>query len=250
METAIKKNSQRMISFFKFGKKKHLESLKSGKLYMRNLQHFIDYEEKNKTKGRGDSNEAALIINDATIKFKDPLTGKEIVTAKSKRAIARNTEDLSTPVFCMTCITEDNLKKYDENKYILEFTDIQKEEIIKEFGEYALHISPGDFLNRIDEAFKKQNIKHEARCVEYTDMNQNHSDRIYGFPTNNRFFYKDKKTYEYQQEHRIIILNRHIDDPEENLTIDIGDISEFSCLMETKQLLENGLLVEFISNKR
>lgn len=100
-------------------------------------------------------------------------------------------------------------------------------------------ISAKHFLNNITETFEKEGIEWDSSKVKYSDFTINYKDRVEAFMSggSSKFFWKDN-FFKNQKEFRLVILNREIEEP---ITIDIGDMTSYACLMPTEQLFSTDM---------
>lgn len=241
-----KVESVQICLLLKFASEKwHLESLQSGKLRMNNLKTFIDMEKEDGKKGMGDMLEVSNVINQLNFKLLDPDTDEVILEGSSSRAIMSLNHCKSKPVFCMAIIDSKMLEVLDEDdtcyKCKVIFSEVQQQRFIEDFGNYALILPVSGFLRRVIEAFEKQDYGYVYQPVMYDDFDINHSKRLMSFAEENTdvFFWKDK-SIEYQNEFRIVILNKDIEEP---LITDIGDMSDISFIVTSEQLFSNELIL-------
>jgi hypothetical protein len=237
--------------FLKFGQRKYMELLQQGNLHMKNLQYFIAYEEEKAKKGRGDKYEGATVLSDVIMQFRNPETDEVLFEINSARTQLRDDSVLTKPVFCMTCISGEDLEVINETDNYYEakikFSEQLKEEMVSEFGDTVLVISAGNFSDRIKEVFNKEGLAYGQGKVDYYDYNINHSKRLQYFEEGNNpmiFFTKDE-LIAYQKEFRIVVLDKDTDD---HLNIDIGDITSFSGLADTRTFLNDNIAVRIMKN--
>lgn len=232
-------NQDVVYCFLKFGSKTRLETLQNGKVYMKNLKYFKELEKTLGQKGMGDVNEATCIINDCDIKLIEHETGKEILVGKARSSCLEDQNDLLKPVFCLYAVDSKFMKithvSKKNVKATLLFSDEQKSKIISDFGDSVLVISPNHFMNSFLQACERENLNIKGDKVQYSDFSINYKERLESYfnRTPNKFFWKDQ-SFCYQNEYRIVILNKLVDD---SFTLDIGDISSFSTIMPANELL-------------
>lgn len=239
----MKKNP---VAFLKFADELwKLESLQNGTLYMNTLGYFRKKEEEEKNKGMGDKNEGSLPITNINIKFYNRETNKLVYEGPALRCALTLAEDLQKHVFCLFYLDFSSLKIIEEGtnyiKTLLTFTDEQIKDIEKSFGKYVLIISWADFLNKVKEAFNKENIEWCADKVKYCDFTINNQERIDDFLNNrtSKYFWKDKY-FENQKEYRIVVLNKDSDEP---IQLNIGDLSNCSFITTTEALFSNQFII-------
>ena len=118
----------------------------------------------------------------------------------------------------------------------LSFTEEQKQKIRKGLGEYALAITnTNEFLNRLKVALEKNQCTYR-----YESVNYNLGNSIYRVQSVQKgiesIVFNKESDYAYQQEWRLLITNKEVED---HFCIDIGDISDITVLMETDELVKN-----------
>ncbi|CAM3127035.1 hypothetical protein PASE110613_17700 [Paenibacillus sediminis] len=202
---------------------------------MNNFKYFIEREEQDKKKGLGDKYEGSFIMHNLDLEIYISETKEHIADAKASVMTLRLDYLLKKPMFCTTYLTSENLIIEDETKD--EFTvslDLNFLEKMKDdFGKHMLIINGYEFTNKLQKRFREGKISHFASKVRYSDFSKNDRDRFlsFGKKSLDMFFWKDIY-FEYQQEHRLVVLEDH----ESAFIYDIGDISMFSEIIETKDL--------------
>ena len=109
------------------------------------------------------------------------------------------------------------------------------------FGDSVLIIKNADeFFNRVKDALLANNIGYSRDFVSYYGFNNvDHLKQIQ--KDNLRIAFWKRQKYEYQQEYRLV-AHTEVDD---YLCVEIGDISDITEIMKTKQLLNTYLEVTF-----
>lgn len=229
--------------FVKFGAKEHLVLLQKGNIYMNNLKYFVDLERNKQKKGQGDSYEAGHVTTNVHITIKDSETDEEKVAFKSATTVIRQDDDLKNPVFCLFAIDESNFEYIwddgDTARVKIVFTEEQKKELFNEFGDNALIIFSGAFLSSLKKSLEEQDFYYAHDLVNYVDYSVNSKERMLNFFKRqpSLFFSKDI-LLKYQQEFRLVIFNKKSEEP---ITIKIEDMSDYSFIIPTEELL-NGIL--------
>jgi hypothetical protein len=227
--------------FVKFSKKKYLEMLQSGTLHMKNFKAYIDWEKKHGKKGIGDVLEATHVMSNTNIQILHPETEEVLIEGIAARLTLTFDDLVYKPVFCLTGINASALKLVDESEdYIevsLNYSEEEKKTIIEEFGDYALVISPKQFMDTVTKKLDELGYSYKAKFVKYDDYTVNNKERFEDFLQfkSDLYFWKDEK-FKYQREYRLVILNKDIEEP---LNIDIGDISSFTVLIPTEKLFSD-----------
>ncbi|CKE84589.1 hypothetical protein [Bacillus paranthracis] len=237
--SSMKEYDNVLFGFFKFSQRKFLEPLQKGNLYMNNFQYFIDLQKRTGEKGMGDLDEVAGIIKDADLTIYKEGTDEEIGKIKVERMNFRYNDFLQYPVFCLFTIESDMLEIIEiTDEYIdteVRFTEEQKEQMAGHFGECALVMPPNLLRQKIEEVFEEQGIMYIDNKVQYSDFDINHGERIKSYLEGDisLFFQKDK-FFESQREYRFVILNKKV---EKNFEVNIGDLSEYTRIINTSDLL-------------
>lgn len=239
-------SSDHLVFLAKFGQKEHLEELQSGTIYMNNLKRFIDKELREGKKGIGDRLEATNVIFNPILEIgvgKDEITTSEGEVLKAEIRLDRH---VKKPVFCVTCIDYKDFTIKEQNNDFLEaqldFREETRRKIEKDFGEHVLLINNNKFLAKLKSAFGNNFI---FKRVIYADRYRSNADfsNDYRSDNPNLFYWKDK-SFEYQNEKRLVLLNDHIESAEK---YDIGDLSSITHLTETTTLLNGGLTLNFLA---
>lgn len=191
----------------------------------------------------GDSDEASLVLTELNIKIYDNQTGKLVLQGPASRGKIEDKVDSLKPVFCLSYLDFNNLDIKEEREDFIRgnlvFTEDEKKEFINNFGDTVLMISAKHFLSNVTETFEKEGIEWNSAKVEYSDFKINYKDRIEAFMSegSDKFFWKDN-LFKNQKEFRLVILNREIEEP---ITIDIGDMTSYTCLMPIEQLFSTDM---------
>ena len=205
---------------FKFQSLERIQSLQKGKLYAKTLGYYRQLEHDTGDTEIGDSYEGKIHVNEAYITTEDGVT------------IALNDELINTKysddyVFCMFGIYP-SMKDFT-------FTDMQKEKMLS-FGEYALLIKDSDeFIRRVQNAANgKYDVIFDA--VNYYPPKIDGGDMLLSLIQNlwKVAFWK-RDMYKYQQEARFLFVSKEHD--EDHIELDIGDISDISIIVSSKQVL-------------
>nr|WP_026682294.1 hypothetical protein [Priestia megaterium] len=119
---------------------------------MNNFKYFKMVEERNQTKGQGDSLEATLLLNDVEWKTIPYDSEQPVIVGRASRSTFKNPEYLENHLFCMTAITTDVLEIVDIDeeketmKVKLKLPDKFMNQVSREFGSHAALINAGPFL--------------------------------------------------------------------------------------------------------
>lgn len=228
-----------MYHFFRFSTYSRLKKMQeNGHIYMKNLRFFRDLERKTMIRGKGDQYEARL-FNSSKVEIFDPETNELI--GKSNNATVQDESFLKSPVFCMTFknLFED-VDNINDSKIVSHIKFNSK--LFKDFEDLGEELfvliitNTEEFLKRFKIATNGMNCKIQHGIITYRDTS-------YIYKNGDKFefnspFHKDT-FFEHQEEFRILI-DEKVDD---NLEIEIGDISDISTLLNADQL-KNGLRIE------
>ena len=205
----------------KFQSAERIKSLQQGKLYAKSLDYYRNLEITTGDCQIGDACEGVFKIFDGEIELigtdiKFPLKNQLFLTKAS-----------SYPVFCMCCF-----KGFDQ----ISFDDMQKEKFLN-FGDTALIIIDSkEFEKRVSLAAMSEGYKAILGKVHYYSSDYNETGVIEALSKdiNNVAFFK-RNIYAYQQEARFLFVSEQ--NAVDHIELDIGDISDISIVVPTKQLL-------------
>lgn len=205
----------------KFQLKPRIDSLQSGIVYMNELKFFRDMEKLERDDDIGDLMENN--IHSTAYELPDGRPSNVNLTENSS----------SNFVFCLFYVPL-HLKHF-------QFSEKQKEKL-PVFGDTALIIHDSqEFLNRVLCEAKKGGYKLHHRGVVLYNENEPIPMEVMDVLTkglHNIAFMKREK-YHYQQEYRLVI---NMDKTEkDHIRLNIGDISDISFQVSTKQILEEGI---------
>lgn len=210
-------NTLDYIAFIKFGKKENLIKLQHGLIYMKESQYYKNLEYKTKIRGMGDKYDSSMLQRDT------PVWINGIRVPNPNYISYSYYNDSKTPIFCCTCIKENDFSyDYNQKCYVLKDDIFDETTIRQDFGEYFLIIAyPEEFLGRINFYCQLQNIDFRFKEVLYVDYNRkdNYWTKYY---TNNlsHFFIKDN-WFSRQKEFRFLLANIFTDNDKDFTTITI-----------------------------
>lgn len=247
---------EKFTILIKFGEKENLLKLQEGNLYMKNLKYYNDLEEKQALIGMGDKDDGKAVLTYVDFKMIDIDTGKIILAGKYDKAVL-DYKICNNPVFCLFALDNRNIVKYgslneDNIDYRMEFTEIQKKEFKKNFGDSALLINnPYEFINRINKSFKEQELSFLNGKVDYYDQSINDKEMIDSIKQdyNKVAFWKRKSDFDYQQEYRILCTSIEVDD---YIQINIGDIKDITQIIPMEEIFKSHFILshsEYILNE-
>lgn len=243
-------NENKLIGLLKFSEREYLERLANGLLYMNQFKYFKEQEEREGNPGQGDKHELALVLNDVTWKLMPVGSEQAVLQGTASESVLRSDDDLKNHLYCATAITPDVLEvlSLDEKTGVAKVKLILPDEMAakaeNEFGDHVAIINAGKFLERVNEGAKKKEVNIEANIVSYEDHSINHSARINAFYKGSLDIYFAKDNFfKYQNEYRLVAFGG---DPSGHLELELGDISEYVTIIETKQLLESDLIFTIV----
>lgn len=221
------------LILIKIGKIEHLKQIQEGKLYINNLQFYIDLEKINKEKGMGDVTEGAL----ATLrKFQclvEDEDGNIIYTSSGELpGTIYDERSLHCPTFCMMYKEVEMLcDDLGHAKCSFQLSNEEIEDFISEDSECGALIIylPEVFLNKINNAADKRNVKVHWGKVDY--RNKKIPNIKNGEWILDDIFTKDD-SFKYQSEYRIV-FEEYCDKPER---LNIGNIEDITYLLDAQQL--------------
>jgi len=96
----IEEAKDRFSMLMKFGSRKNLEMLQDGKIYMKNLQYYIDLETGTDDEDVGDKFDGLLPLQDVRISMYT-VDSKKFITQFNASIATMNLGYKKSPVFCM-----------------------------------------------------------------------------------------------------------------------------------------------------
>lgn len=192
----------------------HLKEFQQGHLYMKNLKFFCDAEKN----GVGDEEEGLVGCFSS-----GKLLIDDIVVADVGEITIRTYE--KAPIMCFIDVS---LVKIEQGRYRF----IIPKKAIDEFAdeedvEYGLmFINRQVFHERVVDALNKLDIGYKCDKVEYSDEPfLPKKDELY------KAAFHKRKLFEHQNEYRFLIDT----EVEDNFTLEIGDISDFTIIAPIKE---------------
>lgn len=236
-------NIEGVNMFVKFVKNKHLDDLLAGRLYMNNLQYFIDLEKKYKNKGIGDKKEAGFVIKPDKLYIMDPETN-EIIGRPTKAEIIRRYELApKVPVFCFTMFTPKDFVFLEENNEYVSFKLDVGEDANKflKFGDKAVILGPS-FRDKVIKASKEHNIDVKMKKIYYQSFDKIDKEKELLFEQGSpeMFFWKDKE-FSYQREARLALPYTFV---EKSHIFEIGSLED-STVRPIKEFFEKTAIIGY-----
>lgn len=201
----------KVLALFKFGKQEHVEDfVYNGNIYMNSLSYFRKLENDIVRKDKFESASYNLQADGATLRMEQD--GKWIDVASIKGAIVSSDgSDRTTNVFCMYAFRESASQKLIDARNF-------------EFGDtFAILKDGNEFLRRVRETAKRENIVLKQGLVEYVD----------GKTYNGEIgIFRKFSEFAYQSEFRLAVVTRK----EEPFSFRVGDISDISIIGKLAEL--------------
>jgi len=224
----------------KFGSRCNLEKLQKGNIYMKNLQYYIDLENSSDDEDVGDKFDGLARLQDVKISM-FTVDSDEFVTAFQTPELTMDLGYKKAPVFCMFMFDHRNHTSErlngDELTVRYDFSDEQRTKL-QRFGDSVLLIKNGDeFVARMKQGFLDAGISFTRDFVNYYDGNiLQHFQDIH--KDNSRIAFWKRNKYSYQQEYRFFAFDLEVED---NICVNIGDISDISQLESAETILNTYL---------
>ncbi len=204
----------------------HLEFFQEGRLFMRTLRYFKNYEDKC-LHGRGDKLEGSIgVFQPSQVKLE--LNGIPLNSFQFQDQIIVHSESLlEKHTFCLitSYINDESPMISDEKSKHFKLDSKNYK-----FGGWLLIIrDPQEFLNRVKQSFKQQHIIYRIGMVKY-----------YNFVETNTMFddietgFQKPFEFSHQNEFRILIDSPIID--EQCIIVKIPSIKDISLIIKTDEL--------------
>lgn len=216
----------------KFQNLDRLMFLRSGKLYMKNMDYFRKLERTEKEKYIADSGEDSVILPFGHLKMKS-LDGENSIELDINKAIYSGGH-LKQPMLCLFSLDYRNIIERD-GKSMMVFNEEQKINL-KKFGTHVLLFNDADeFIRRVKEKLEEEKIGFRCGFVQYYKDDEN-IQRFSDIVNNKKHigFTKDYFPFSQQQEYRIL-LETQVDD---HFILDIKDISDITEIVPIEQVLQ------------
>ena len=227
-------NGMKYIVFLKFGEKENLEKLQAGEVYMKEIKYYRNLEASSGKAGRGDRLDSCMVQRDV------PIWINGIKMPNVDLFVETNTIDEKTPVFCCSCLKEqDFLFDPVKREYIVDKKVFHIEKLKEDFGEFVLVIScPKIFLERIKETCETSNIDIRYQEVKYVDYEEKGNQWKKEYTNDlSHFFIKDKKRFEEQKEFRLLLANVFTDEGKDHYSITVpGGFKDISRIFPAEKV--------------
>lgn len=144
----------KIVLFVKFGERKYIKRLFSGKMYFSNAVKFRGIERENGLKGQGDAFEAILQLKDGNATMTDSHTGLSFSQPNITVSLGFADTD-NIPVFCITCISaEDCTVRETQGKKTITVSSTIRDTIKSHFPKAdtaGVFFRPELFIDRLSE---------------------------------------------------------------------------------------------------
>ncbi len=222
-----------------FSEERYADQFMDGTLYLNRLSFFKRIEEESND-GRPDANEAVAMWwqpDDISIKLKVSEIGDIEITQKDLAGPVSMSYDYHNylHVFCMYAIHTSGFECVDGKiEYLEDEAEILKRQIeidsrCLNFGKFAVITPATQFLDHLKESLRNADFVCKAKLVEYYDEELFHGEiEVKDIP------FKKQKKFNYQNEFRICINPKTMDD--EPICIKIGNIGHITAKIETDKI--------------
>ena len=206
----------------KFQSADRIESLRSGKIYAKNLGYYRNLERTSGDADIGDQNEGMLPVVNATIENQE--TGERLDLTDTRL----ETSESNDFVFCIF--------KSNPQMNGMRFTAAQKARMLT-FGDTALLIlDPDEFVNRVTQAATDQGFEVHYDSVKYYDPEHDNARMLVSLLEGmwNIAFWK-RNRYAYQQEARFVFTPGN--DSIDHIELDVGDLHDITEVFKASDVL-------------
>jgi hypothetical protein len=195
----------KVLALFKFGKREHIEQfVYDGLIYMNSASYFRSLEKDTVRKDKHENASHSLQADGATLRVEKDGKWIDIGTIKGP-IVSSDGSDRDTNVFCMYAFRESASKSLIDPRNF-------------EFGDtYAILKDADEFLRRVRETAKTENIVLKLGLVEYVDRTT-YNGKIGVF--------RKFSEFAYQSEFRLAVVTGK----EMPFSFRIGDISDISMI--------------------
>lgn len=216
------KTESKVPVLIKFQSKEIIDSFQSGTVYMNELSLFRKMEESD------DSHEVGDYMENKYFSM-----AYELPDGTPCNFISTTEDNRNNFIFCLFCVPADGCH--------FQFSSEQKEKL-PDFGDTALVIQDfHEFISRVTNEAQNQGYKLHNREAVYYKENCEMTIEVAKLLTEGlyNFSFLKRSRYSYQQEYRLAVNMEKTE--EDHIILDIGDISDISYQISTKQLLEEGI---------
>ncbi|MCM3353116.1 hypothetical protein [Bacillus halotolerans] len=244
------------IAFIKFTAEKFAKELLDGKIYMKNCNFYRELEKSTCEKGRGDRFEGGHVVHiNEPFDMYAEINGKEHLILSGDEVFVEEiyTGFKKTPIFCLFCLTAKDFKVREtigKEGYVADIAVSKRltNKMVDTFGEKAVVISAPMFIKRLIEYSDETNAVFISRLVKYVDFTKNQKERTAVARSNEiePLFTKDKYFTD-QKEYRFCFPNIQVEDSYE---INIGSLSEFATIVDSKEVLSLGVINNKLNLKK
>jgi len=218
-----------------FDKEEYAKEFQEGKLFMQQLHKYRSIEDSSKDNRKDilEGVSAQFSTEDVIINIESSIGDCELDSKDMTQPVRiYKKEHNHFHIFCMYSLNSQNWKEISEEELQEFYRDMNVDERVCNFGEYAVIIlNVNEFFDRVDRVAKDNKFYYSRRLVHYRNMSKMSgevSKKMVGF-------LKDE-SYSHQNEYRFKFL---IDPQKDTYKLDIGDISDISISMRTKELNES-----------
>ncbi|WP_213423089.1 hypothetical protein [Bhargavaea massiliensis] len=233
--------------FVKFTQEKHVDSLLNGNFYMKNINYFIELENKNKIKGVGDKWEAAHVFESNEMYLYDSKEKKIIKHLGRGEIITRYEQAKKVPIFCFSRFTANDYSLFEDTDTYLSFKlnigeDLKK---FKEFGDTAV-IFPRDIEEIFRHATDSAGLHSVFKEIQYDSFSGKSLSKLEALNQRSvKMFFWKSKLFRYQREVRLALYNTFVDD---NFVLKTDIIKNASIVSKIGDFLERSVIIVYKKN--
>jgi hypothetical protein len=214
---------------------------------MDRFRTYVEQEKRERKKGQGDSLEASLYLHILSGQIFHQDTNDLVCTIGESKVVLTPGGFLDRSVFCTMAVDASMLEilnEYDDHYEVkVIFSDEQKKELPKVFGDHVISIEFTAFLSRFIEWFKKLEIPLIAGLVNYEDFSINSTTRMKLFQElDPHLFLLKSDEISYQNEYRIVPYGLSITEP---MIITLGEMTGLTSeVLDSSELLYSSLILK------
>lgn len=219
------------LFLLKIGEREHLKDLIDGQLYCSPSEKYIKQERDLHDKGQGDLLEGKMKIKVAGGHWEDNATHAKIKLLPNSVITIRIENVNNMPIFCMTKGTAEDCEEYkSDTEYVIKYKKSFKEEVERSFKKAdsaVIILEPKRFIGSISNTINHAIFAEDIHYFDYDIMDINmmyyllgvdkfESNKAYSMVYDNRYRHLLCKDISFgeQREHRIIILDDEIIEPQ------------------------------------